>query len=169
MMDATNLYPLGFHPMSDDRLPDDIHTYAPTVSRSNTSVTYYFTDFGISTMFDKEATTKLVTGIDGLDEDVPELSREVPYDPFKTDIFILGNMFGKTFVSVSSASCTIVGHPSNNLIEICQCGHAHTVSFVDDCSRPFKASECGRSVEAAPGNSRRSLGYTTPVAPTPVG
>lgn len=34
-----------------------------------------------------------MTGIFGLDQDVPELSREIPYDPFKVDVFIIGNMF----------------------------------------------------------------------------
>ena len=34
-------------------------------------------------------------GTDGLDSDVPELSSKVPYDAFKVDIFILGNLFRK--------------------------------------------------------------------------
>ena len=35
-----------------------------------------------------------------MDKEVPELSATIPYDPFKADIFILGNMFRKTFIQV---------------------------------------------------------------------
>ncbi|KAI0722005.1 hypothetical protein C8T65DRAFT_724342 [Cerioporus squamosus] len=56
-------------------------------------IDYYFIDFGISSHFEPDDTNRLVTGTKGLDEDVPELSADVPYDPFKVDIFILGNLF----------------------------------------------------------------------------
>ena len=104
-MDATDLFPRGFHPMADISLPDDITRSAPTVSRSRVgpkAVTYYFTDFGLSTMFAPDETNRLVTGIHGLDRDVPELSDDIPYDPFKTDIFILGNTIRRTFIEVST-------------------------------------------------------------------
>ncbi|OBZ71806.1 hypothetical protein A0H81_08236 [Grifola frondosa] len=98
MMDATTLYPRGHHPINDMRLPD-ISDWAPVLSRVDTPVKYYFTDFGISTLFSPEASPKLVLGEDGLDDEVPELSDTVPYDPFKVDIFIVGNMFKKHFVN----------------------------------------------------------------------
>ncbi|OBZ71767.1 hypothetical protein A0H81_08231 [Grifola frondosa] len=101
MMDATALYPRGHHPVDDMRLPD-ISDWAPVLSRANTPVRYYFTDFGISTLFSPEASPKLVLGEDGLDDEVPELSDTVPYDPFKVDIFIVGNMFKKQFVDTFS-------------------------------------------------------------------
>ena len=45
-------------------------------------VTYYFVDFGISTLFKNEDRVRLVQGIDGLDEDVPELnSGDDPFEP----------------------------------------------------------------------------------------
>ena len=34
----------------------------------------------------------------GWDRDPPELSATNPYDPFKLDIFIFGNMFKREFV-----------------------------------------------------------------------
>ncbi|THG96474.1 hypothetical protein EW026_g5361 [Hermanssonia centrifuga] len=45
---------------------------------------------------------KLVVGGYGRDQDVPELSFDVPYDPFKVDIFILGNMFKREIYNNSS-------------------------------------------------------------------
>ncbi|KAI0751223.1 kinase-like domain-containing protein [Daedaleopsis nitida] len=93
MMDATAIYPRGFHPVASLSLPDDIRSAAPILPRSTVDITYYFVDFGISTPFAAEDTNKLVTGTHGLDRDVPELSNDVPYDPFKVDIFVLGNLF----------------------------------------------------------------------------
>ncbi|KAJ8502134.1 hypothetical protein ONZ51_g223 [Trametes cubensis] len=97
MMDADALFPQGFHPMSDMCLPDQISTPTLVLSRRDTPVKYYFVDFGISTQFGPNDTNRLVTGLDGLDQEVPELSDDVPYDPFKVDIFILGNVFSRLF------------------------------------------------------------------------
>lgn len=55
-------------------------------------VKYYFIDFGISTRFSPDEHPRLVVGRQGLDDKVPELSDTVPYDPFKTNIFIIGNL-----------------------------------------------------------------------------
>ncbi len=100
MMDATAMFPRGFHPVTDICLPDDITRFAPTLPRSKVPVTYYFVDFGLSSLFAADQASRLVTGSFGLDEEVPELSDEVPYDPFKVDIFILGNLFRQQFVEV---------------------------------------------------------------------
>ena len=100
MMDASPLYPMGFHPMLGHVLPHDITITAPCRPRMTTPVTYYFVDFGLSTLFSPDDTNRLVTGTDGLDSEVPELSATVPYDPFKVDVFILGNMFRKSFYEV---------------------------------------------------------------------
>jgi len=40
----------------------------------------------------------LVLGLAGRDREVPELSDEVPYDPFKVDIFTIGNVLRREFV-----------------------------------------------------------------------
>ena len=100
MMDATALYPQGFHPMAQHVLPHDITTIAPCLPRTTTPVTYYFVDFGLSALFSPDDTNRLVTGTDGLDSEVPELSETEPYDPFKADVFILGNMFRMSFYEV---------------------------------------------------------------------
>ena len=100
-MDATAMYPEGFHPIRLDCHPRDLRRWAPVRSRDDVPVTYYFVDFGISSQFQPSDTDRLVVGTLGLDQDVPELSDEVPYDPFKVDIFILGNFFSQEFVGVS--------------------------------------------------------------------
>ncbi|KAI0350538.1 hypothetical protein OH77DRAFT_1593479 [Trametes cingulata] len=91
MMDASNLYPRGFHPIAQRRLPD-VSDHAPYLSRSTVPIKYYFIDFGISTRFTSDEEPRVVTGKLGLDRQPPELSDDVPYDPFKLDVFLIGNL-----------------------------------------------------------------------------
>ncbi|KAJ2968427.1 hypothetical protein NUW54_g13221 [Trametes sanguinea] len=98
LVDADALYPRGFHPMRPDVLPDEVTVDAPVLSRRNIPVKYYYIDFGISSRFEPDQPDRLVTGTDGMERLVPELSKDVPYDPFKVDIFILGCMFYETFL-----------------------------------------------------------------------
>ncbi len=97
------MYPKGFHPVVTHNKPD-LRSEAPHRSRFTTpqTVKYYYVDFGISTLFssDQDQTSRLVVGTDGLDEEVPELSDVTPYDPFKVDVFILGNYFRRTILNV---------------------------------------------------------------------
>ncbi|KAI0081937.1 hypothetical protein K474DRAFT_1681671 [Panus rudis PR-1116 ss-1] len=90
MMDASALYPLGHHPVNEDSLPDGGRE-APVLPRSSAPLKYYCIDFGISVLIPPQVTTKLVLGTLGRDREVPELSQTVPYDPFKVDIYIIGN------------------------------------------------------------------------------
>ena len=85
------MYPLGFHPVHSIFLAD-ARTYAPMVPRLEAGVKYYFVDYGISSYFPAGSKRELVLGIAGRDQDVPELSNSVPYDPFKVDIFTIGNV-----------------------------------------------------------------------------
>jgi hypothetical protein len=98
--DATHMYPLGFHPVHDVLL-DDVTTFAPVIPRLETGVKYYFVDYGISSYFPAGSQRELVFGIAGRDQDVPELSNSVPYDPFKVDIFTIGNVLRREFQAVS--------------------------------------------------------------------
>ncbi|KAI0829362.1 kinase-like domain-containing protein [Trametes gibbosa] len=97
MMDASGLYPRGFHPILQDDLPD-ITARAPVLSRTSANIRYYFTDFGISSRFSAQDDNRFVVGREGLDKSVPELSNDVPYDPFKVDVYILGNVFKGQFL-----------------------------------------------------------------------
>lgn len=50
--------------------------------------------------------------IKGRDDTVPELSCYIPYDPFKVDIYILGNIFRETIYDVwySSLHCKLISY-----------------------------------------------------------
>ena len=94
------MYPSGFHPIKQRFLPDAV-TPAWPISRAKAGVRYYYVDFGIS-VFIPPNQPKLVTGILGRDREPPELSSDDPYDPFKLDIFILGNVFRREFHDVGT-------------------------------------------------------------------
>lgn len=90
------MYPEGFHPVKIMH-KRDYSGWATYIPRSVAGVRYYFADFGISVHVpeDAGADQKLVTGTMGRDQDPPELSATIPYDPFKLDIFIIGNMLDR--------------------------------------------------------------------------
>ena len=89
-MDARSLFSNGFHPVSTSLTPD-LGDSAHGIPRfaSPESLKYYFIDFGISVRI-PAGQPRSVLGIHGLDCDVPELSLEIPYNPFKVDIWGLG-------------------------------------------------------------------------------
>jgi serine/threonine protein kinase len=99
LMDATRMFPHGFHPVRDSFLPHDLSTPAPMIPRFNVGVKYYFVDYGISSYFPEGTEPQLVLGLAGRDRDVPELSDEVPYDPFKVDILTIGNVLRRELVA----------------------------------------------------------------------
>ncbi len=98
MMDAACLYPGGHHPVRRNYSPDALYEVMP-LPRAGRSVTYMYIDFGLSTWFAPGA-SPLVVGRVGRDKEAPELSSTVPYDPFKVDIYSLGNLFYKDFEQV---------------------------------------------------------------------
>lgn len=99
-MDGTGLYPRGFHPSRQNLLPNN-ENYARPLRRIDAgSVKYFVVDFGLSTYFPDTAADCLVYGEDGQDQDVPELHSGDPYDPYKVDIFTLGNQYKKSFLDV---------------------------------------------------------------------
>lgn len=100
MMDAACLYPDGHHPVRRNYSPDALHEVVP-LPRAGRSVKYMYIDFGLSTWFSRGA-SPLVVGRVGRDKEAPELSSTVPYDPFKVDIYSLGDIFYKDFEQVGS-------------------------------------------------------------------
>lgn len=99
MMEAVGLYAERSHPVLDG-LDWTAQRLLDPLPRSQASIKYYFIDYGISTYFSPGERRGLVTGIDGHDEEVPELSMSRPYDPFKVDVFIVGNLFRQLFLNV---------------------------------------------------------------------
>ena len=106
LMDADALYPEGYHPVYMSKRPeaDDIALVYP---REYAPAKYYYIDFGISSHIPADSPNRLVVGDMGRDQDVPELSEDVPYDPFKVDVFILGNLMRQQFCGVSRLSIAL--------------------------------------------------------------
>lgn len=100
-MDAGAMYPGGFHPIHDVMVPN-LTAFPPYFTRSESSVKYYFVDFGLSVYIPPGRHPKHALGWHGRDREVPELSLTIPSDPFKTNIFIIGNLFRKVFCLVRS-------------------------------------------------------------------
>ncbi|KAI0724169.1 kinase-like domain-containing protein [Fomitopsis betulina] len=96
MMDGNPLFPEGFHPILQSASPSGQGVAWP-LSRSHFHVQYYYIDFSISVYIPPDAHPKLAVGVFGRDQDPPELSDHIPYDPFKLDIFIFGNVLRKSF------------------------------------------------------------------------
>lgn len=132
MMDASALYPSGFHPLYKGFLPDT-SGLAPSLPRSSASVTYYLVDFGISTRFSPDDPSKLVLGTAGIEDTVPELSKTVPYDPFKVDVYIIGALLRQQFLDVRS----LISHRADGIqsltLEIFERGDDRTAGCLDDC------------------------------------
>ncbi|KAI0325878.1 kinase-like protein [Cubamyces sp. BRFM 1775] len=95
MMDAKPLYPDGHHPVRLDFAPDGMHHVTP-LPRAGRSIRYFYIDFGLALQF-QPGVTPTAIGRVGRDREVPELSNTVPYDPFKVDIFALGNLYSQEF------------------------------------------------------------------------
>jgi len=88
MMDGRSLFLKGWHPQADHKLPDGKLIWNDTPSRTACGgVRYHFIDFGIST---KDA--NMTVGRAGQIR-VPELSNDVPYNPYKLDVYILGKAY----------------------------------------------------------------------------
>ncbi|KAI0800218.1 kinase-like protein [Fomes fomentarius] len=95
MMDGRALYPGGHHPVRRNYTPDAMFKATP-LTRTERPVRYFYIDFGLSMMF-SDGDPRYAVGDVGRDDKVPELSSHTPYDPFKVDIYALGNLYFKEF------------------------------------------------------------------------
>lgn len=110
MMAADSTYPRGFNPVLRNCLPGSRERARPYSRMSEPApVKYHFTDFSRSVRIPAEAkgAGRLALGTVGGDREVPELSNDIPYDPCKVDVFILGNVFRRRISDVSRI-CTNV-------------------------------------------------------------
>jgi hypothetical protein len=104
MMDASDMYPDGFHPMWPDKTPD-FKGSAKYYTRTQKPPKYYFLDFGISRRYDSANGPPLEGPIIGGDKTVPEFQGEKEFersDPFPTDVYYIGNMVRRDFLMVGS-------------------------------------------------------------------
>jgi hypothetical protein len=65
-------------------------------------VKYYFIDFEVAYRFDDPNVRHRVSRRFGQDPELPELSSDQPFDPFKVDLFMLGNVFKRKLCQVGS-------------------------------------------------------------------
>ncbi|KAJ6466176.1 kinase-like domain-containing protein [Mycena vitilis] len=98
------------HPDPDsDSDTEDEHWITRTVDPSDPYVyysrtdagpmKYYYIDFGLSVRFPSHAERGLVVGECGrMRAQIPEISEDVPYDPFKVDIRLVGEMLRYEFL-----------------------------------------------------------------------
>ena len=120
------MYPEGFHPVQT-AYKRDYSGLADYLPRSAVGVKYYFADFGISVHVADTDRPSFVTGNLGRDRDPPELSATVPYDPFKLDVFIIGNMFRQKFCDVIIPSSFVPR----------RCSHSHSDSPTSNSFGPL--------------------------------
>ncbi|KAJ7202546.1 kinase-like domain-containing protein [Mycena pura] len=104
VMDASRLIPGGFHfihPHTSDGL-NLLGRFEPHRIKTRTAagpMKYYYIDFGLSVQFPSFEARELVKGRCGqLRKHVPEISDTVPYDPFKLDVRLVGEMIRVEFL-----------------------------------------------------------------------
>ncbi|KZT41065.1 kinase-like protein [Sistotremastrum suecicum HHB10207 ss-3] len=106
MMDpGPNLFPKGYHPAgpsfyTSSRHPLKLFGPTPHTSRTISPVTYYYIDFGESVWYPIDDMREYITGPVGHSVDAPEFKTKKPFDPFKLDIWALGDMFLTDLVKV---------------------------------------------------------------------
>ncbi|KIJ69909.1 hypothetical protein HYDPIDRAFT_171871 [Hydnomerulius pinastri MD-312] len=91
LMCSDELFRDGWHPMHHYKARDGRHLPVQSLRRSEAEITYYFIDFGLSSMFEP-GQEPLVTGVNGRVA-LPERSNHEAYDAFKGDVYILGSVF----------------------------------------------------------------------------
>ena len=91
--ESGKMYPKGFHPASQNMELDFSQVARPRRRRSTNGLKYIFIDFGISSQFGSLEKRELVKGCMAQDPTIPELSDDVPYDPFAVDVYTLGNLY----------------------------------------------------------------------------
>ncbi|KAF5379390.1 hypothetical protein D9615_006640 [Tricholomella constricta] len=90
MMDASKIVPRGFH-YFHETTHDGLNREFEWLQRwSVRPVQYYFIDFDISHRYLTSSDVKEMSRL-GQDKSVPEYLRPGPYDPFKADVYQLGN------------------------------------------------------------------------------
>ena len=100
MMDASGMYPRGFHPRLQNRNPEFTGP-AKHLTRTQHPPKYYFVDFGIARRYDPANGPPLELPIEGGDKSVPEFqASNGPCDPFPTNVYYLGNFIRREFLEV---------------------------------------------------------------------
>lgn len=100
------MYPRGFHGAynyNESRVDVAVGYQPPMFTRLQVPVKYYYSDFGLSSIFPSVEDRQLVQFQGGLLDRFPEIEadEDALYDPFKADIYALGMMLKGEFLDVS--------------------------------------------------------------------
>lgn len=111
MLDPSNMYPEGFHPIKIDR-SRDFKRRAKGYTRTQRPTRYYLIDFGLSRQYSSR--DALDEPLRGGDKSAPEHRHGRPCNPFHTDIYYLGNLIREHFMKVRSLEARLlpglIGH-----------------------------------------------------------
>jgi hypothetical protein len=100
MMEWKNMFPDGFHPQANLRTKDATDT-ASYFTRTQRPTRYIIIDFGMSSRYDPSDVSPREHGLIGGDKTVPEFLKGEPYhDPYKADIYYVGNLIRTEFMQV---------------------------------------------------------------------
>ncbi|KAJ6510085.1 hypothetical protein C8R47DRAFT_781368 [Mycena vitilis] len=81
-------------------LPDRSDPKGKSKEKQATRIKYYFIDFGLACSFSSFEERGLVRGVCGQHRNIPELSEDIPYDPFALDIRQIGEMLKRDYTEV---------------------------------------------------------------------
>ena len=104
MMEWKGMFPEGFH--SQDILRSkSMKGNAPFFTRTQRPTRYIIIDFGMSSRYDPSDVAPLEESLIGGDKTVPEFLKLEPFhDPYKTDIYYVGNLIRTEFIQVRHPS-----------------------------------------------------------------
>lgn len=99
-MDASEMYPEGFHPVVKDNKLDWSGEVEPQGTRTEKPPKYYLLDFGLARQYEEDQPHE-VWG-PGTDTSVPEFQtgNAHPIDSFAVDVYCVGNMIRTEFLDV---------------------------------------------------------------------
>ncbi|KAJ7860493.1 hypothetical protein B0H13DRAFT_1726579 [Mycena leptocephala] len=101
VMDSSRMIPGGFHFWDELLQENTCDASDPHLIKTRTQagpIKYYYIDFGLSVHFPNDARGLVVGECGRLRKHIPENSATVPYDPFKVDIRLVGEMLRTEFV-----------------------------------------------------------------------
>jgi hypothetical protein len=97
MLDPSGMYPDGFHPIKIKRRRD-FEGRAKRFTRTLRPPRYYLVDFGLSRRYNSR--NELELPLRGGDKSAPEYQLPRLCNPFRTDIYYLGNLVRERFLKV---------------------------------------------------------------------
>jgi serine/threonine protein kinase len=99
MLDPSEMYPQGFHPVQIDR-SRDFKGKSQAYDRTQRPPRYYLIDFGLSRQYNSR--NALDNPIRGGDKSAPEHQHGRRSNPFHTDIYHFGNLVRLCFIQVNA-------------------------------------------------------------------